>query len=456
MYAIVDIETTGNHAEKSGIIEIAIFITDGRTVKEKYATLINPRQRIPPYITGLTGITQDMVSPAPLFSQVAHRIHDMLQDKIFVAHNVNFDYTFVRNKLLENGFSWQARKLCTVRLSRQLVPGLSSYGLGNLSRALRVPIPRRHRAEDDAAATTTIFHLLVEKDNEGVIQQSLKRNSREATLPPNFSRESYDRIPEKPGVYYFLDQKGKVIYVGKARNLKKRVTSHFTGNSELKTRQRFFNMVHEVDWEVCGNELIALLLECQEIKRLWPEFNQSQKMTRMNYGIYQYEDRSGYMRFSISRTNPLQEPLLVFRSLPEARRFMQQKTIQFNLCPKLCGLQKSRDFCFNYQTTLCKGACNGKEAPEIYNERVNEAMRQFSHPFNSYAIIGDGREPDETSVVMVENGKYLGFGYINTGIAISVKEDIRPYIKSFQDNQDAQRILQTYLRQADRRQVIAF
>jgi len=228
MYAIVDIETTGGHASGNGITEIAICLFNGKKVTERYSTLVNPRRDIPVYITALTGINNEMVRKAPLFEDVADDIYHLLNGKIFVAHNVNFDYSFVRHHLLAAGYDLQCNKLCTVRLGRKILPGLPSYGLGKICSNLGIEIESRHRAAGDAEATVKLFSILLQKDTGNHIPVSLKQNSKEQVLPANLPKQDVEVLPNAPGIYYFHDEKGKVIYVGKAKNLKKRVCSHFT------------------------------------------------------------------------------------------------------------------------------------------------------------------------------------------------------------------------------------
>ncbi len=224
MYAIVDIETTGGFAGKSKITEIAIFIHDGEKIVDHYETLINPEQYIPNYITGLTGISNTTVKNAPTFKEVAATDHEKLQGNIFVAHNVHFDYSFVKAALEESGFEMGSKKLCTVRLSRGIFPGLRSYGLGNLCEYFKIEIEERHRAGGDARATSILFGMLL-KENPEFVQVALHRSSKETTLPPHLPKEEFYALPEAPGVYYFMDGKNEVIYVGKAVNIKKRISS---------------------------------------------------------------------------------------------------------------------------------------------------------------------------------------------------------------------------------------
>lgn len=446
MYAIVDIETTGNYTQRSKITEIAIFIHDGEKVTEQFHSLINPESVIPPYISSLTGITNQMVENAPRFYEVAKTIYQLLDKKIFVAHNVNFDYNFIRQEFKNLGGDYQAKKLCTVRLARKILPGLPSYSLGNLAKQLNIEIKGRHRANGDAEATVKIFEILLESDKEGSIRESLKRNSYEATLPPNLPKEQFEQLPEAPGVYYFFDTKGKVIYVGKAKNIRKRVKGHFAPGSETSQKQHMFRDIHGVSYELCGNELISLLFENHEIQRLWPLYNQAQKRISWNYGIYLYEDQRGYKRFSISRTHITGHPVLLFKSQNEARSFLRAKTDEFDLCPKLTGLQNAPGSCFDYRVNRCSGACLGEEKPGNYNKRVNRALQSFMQENLTAAIIGTGRKEEESSVVWIEKGKYLGFGFYNNQAEILHSSQLKNFIRSFPDNQDIQRILQMFLR----------
>jgi len=300
MYAIVDIETTGGYAANNGITEVAIVLHNGKEIEGRYQTLINPFQKIPNFITALTGINQSMVAGAPGFNEQAGNIHRLLQDRIFVAHNVNFDYSFLRHQLHEVGLELNSRRLCTVRLSRQVFPGLQSYSLGNLCRQFNIPITQRHRAGGDVDATALLFEHLLKSGAQPFIERSLKR-SKEQSLPPNLPKEQVDNLPYCPGVYYFHDSKGKVVYVGKAKNLKYRVSSHFTHNGAGKQRQEFLRTIHNISYQSCGTELMAGILESVEIQRLWPIYNTSQKKFQVLYGLYCFEDRRGYLRLGIDR-----------------------------------------------------------------------------------------------------------------------------------------------------------
>ncbi|MBL4577844.1 MAG: GIY-YIG nuclease family protein [Flavobacteriales bacterium] len=452
MYAIVDVETTGLAADRSKITDIAIFIHDGEKVIDRYSTLINPECSIPRRISMLTGITDEMVANAPKFYEVAKDIFLKTENMIFVAHNVGFDYAMIRSEFKRLGGAFQRKKLCTVRLSRKIIPGLRSYGLGNLTKSLGIKITGRHRAEGDARATVELFEKLLNDDVEGFIEKSLKIRSREATLPPNLPREVFEAIPEGTGVYYFRDETGKIIYIGKANNIKSRLLSHFSGGE--KKPLAMLSRTHDITYTLTGNELVALLLESDEIKKHYPLYNRSQKRSNDVFGICEYEDKLGYRRLGYNNLRLVSEPLATFYNITEARTFITTLKEEFNLCPKLCSLQTAPSACFDYHIKKCRGACCAREKPASYNRRFKKALKSIGGGVDNYLIVGKGRAEDENTIVMVEDGRYEGFGYVSREVQIDQFEQAHEYIKPYKDNKDIQRILRSYLRKSSGRDII--
>jgi DNA polymerase-3 subunit epsilon len=456
MYAIVDIETTGGYAENHRITEVAIYLHDGIQVTDSFHTLINPGRNIPYYITGLTGITTEMVLDSPQFEEIAEDLLKRLEGKIFVAHNAHFDYSFLKKEFEQVGINWQSKKLCTVRLSRKIIPGLRSYSLGSLAESLGIEIINRHRAGGDAAATAKIFDQLLRRDRDGYIIKVLKRNSGETILPPNLAKEEFDRLPALPGVYYFLNANGNVIYVGKAINIKKRIAGHFTGDAREWSRSKIRNEIHHITYELTGNELIALILESQEIRRLWPKYNQAQKFRVEEWGVFDYEDRNGYLRFSVNVVARGARPLVRFSTKGEAWNFLWEKVRDYELCPKLCGLQLSKGLCFDYQSGGCHGACMGIESVKLYNARVEQAIRAFRDEGETVAIIGKGRNIDEQSLVLVERGAYVGFGFFDREASISDFESAKNYIKPSIETSTVQNLINSYITNPRGLEVVVF
>jgi DNA polymerase-3 subunit epsilon len=445
MYAIVDIETTGGYAEKHRITEVAIYNHDGIQVTDVFHTLINPGRYIPQFITGLTGITTEMVIGSPTFEEVADEILKRLQGKVFVAHNAHFDYAFLKKEFEQVGVNLQAKKLCTVRLSRKIIPGLRSYSLGSLAESLGIEILNRHRAGGDAAATASIFDHLLRRDQDGHIVKALRKNSGETILPPNLSKEEYDKLPALPGVYYFLNDRSEVIYVGKAINIKKRIAGHFAGDAREWSRSKIRNEIHHITYELTGNELIALILESQEIRRLWPKYNQAQKFRVEEWGIYYYEDRNGYLRFSVNVVTKGSKPLIRFSTKGEAWNFLWEKVREYELCPKLSGLQISKGLCFDYQSGGCHGACMCVEGTAAYNRRAEQSVDSFHVAGDTVAIIGRGRNIEEQSLVLVEKGAYVGFGFCDREVAIADFESAKNYIKRSVENRTVQNLINSYI-----------
>ena len=193
-FAILDIETTGGNAAFHAITDIAIRIHDGNKVIDSFDSLINPNKPIPPFIVNLTGITNDMVKDAPTFEEVAEKIDQITENCIIVAHNVNFDYGFIRNEFRKLGKSFVRKKLCTVRLSRQILPNLYSYSLGKIAQQLGFKIEGRHRAAGDTDFTVKLFEILLEKDAEKFIDVALNQRSRESLIPPNLDKTKFDLL----------------------------------------------------------------------------------------------------------------------------------------------------------------------------------------------------------------------------------------------------------------------
>lgn len=423
IYAIVDIETTGGYASAGNITEVAIFVHDGEKVIDRFETLVNPRQPIPLFIQSMTGITNEMVAHAPVFAEVAAQIFELLNDKIFVAHNVNFDFSFLNNALQQCGFSLNVKKLCTVRLTRKIFTGLPSYSLGNICRSLEIHIENRHRAGGDASATVKLFELLLKNDRQNHIYQFLKKSSGEQYLPLYLPKEQIEQLPRKPGVYYFRDQKGKVIYVGKAKSLKNRVSSHFTHNGTGRQKQEFIRNVHHISYQLCGTELMAAILEETEIKRLWPVYNTSRKQTDFQYGLYVFEDQKGYARLAIERKRRHLRPVHTFGLMWEGYRLLWNMIERHHLSPKLCFIDKTREM---------SEAAEVYDEPETYNKRVEAALQTLHDELPTFAIIGDGVENDQYSCLLIEKGRFYGMGYMPREMKAkklsAIKKILTPYI----------------------------
>jgi len=446
MYAIVDIETTGGSSRIEKITEIAIIQHDGEKITGEFSTLVNPERNIPYYITSLTGITNEMVEDAPRFFEVARTIVEMTEGRTMVAHNARFDYSFIREEFKSLGYNFRRNLLDTVTLSRRLMPGHKSYSLGNLCRDLGIRINGRHRASGDALATAELFRLLLEKDSDVKSgNQGLIKNPKLSKLNPCLDLSKVEMVPEEPGVYYCYDEKGNIIYIGKSRNLRQRISSHLSNNTTGRAME-MRDGIADLVWEVTGRELIALLLESAEIKKNKPLYNRAQRRTGFQWGIFSSTDPDGYLVFRFGRIDDDANPLTVFTGKEKARSMLSYLVEKYELCQKLAGLYETPGACFHHHVGLCRGACCGKEPPESYNERAHKAEAEFVFTRRNFFIIDRGRYEGEKSAIKVVNGKYSGFGYFSIddmGFGLTAVHDC---IKSSCDNRDIQVILKQYLR----------
>jgi DNA polymerase-3 subunit epsilon len=441
MYAVVDIETTGGYAGANGITEIAVLLHNGMEVEGSYHTLINPQVKIPRYITALTGIDNAMVEGAPRFGDVAEHIYNLLQGRIFVAHNVNFDYSFIRHHLDASGYSLQARKLCTVRLSRKIFPGLPGYSLGNLCRQLGISIAQRHRAMGDAAATARLLTKLIAADREGVITKMLKAGSRESYLPLNLPHTDIDNLPAVPGVYYFHDAKDRVIYVGKAINLRKRVTSHFSNNAPSRRKQELVRNVYRISYQECGSAIAASVFESIEIKRLWPVYNYSQKKWEFAFGLCTYEDRNGIKRLAIERKRKNLQTFYSFTLLAEGHTVLRKLIREHGLCPRYCFLQSDDQPCEGHQEQTCRGICAGRESAYAYNQRVEEAITHIQDELPTFAILDAGRRMGEKSCLLMERGSFYGMGFIPDESVFDTLADLKAMLTPYTGNENVRAMM---------------
>jgi DNA polymerase III subunit epsilon len=441
-FAIVDIETTGSYSAETGITEIAIILHDGNRITDRFETLINPCSPVLPFVQRLTGITNEMLIDAPKFEEVAKQIWMMTEGATFVAHSVNFDYSYIRNAFRTLGADFRRDKLCTVRLSRKFFPGYPSYSLGNICSSLGIKATNRHRAMGDAEATAQLFERCLQEDHGDSIINPKGKSRTLSVLPPLLAKETFDNLPEKPGVYYFHDLHGKIIYIGKAINIKSRIYSHFTGKGS--GRLSFTSNIANITWQLCGTELIALLLESDEIKKYFPIYNQVQKFDRGNYVLVDYIDNKGVHHLAIARNHKTLHPVTSFTGFSAAQQYVQELINQFQLCPKYCGIHATPGACFDYSLKKCNGACCGKEDINIYNERVREALLSITDSTETRMIIDEGREFNERSVVLIEKGIYKGFGYFDASEEVTTMDRAREIINPYRHTADVQRILNSF------------
>lgn len=446
MYAILDIETTGGKYNEEGITEIAIYKFDGHQIVDQFFSLVNPEKNIQPFVINLTGINNQMLRNAPKFHEVAKRIIEITENCTIVAHNAQFDNRILSTEFDRLGYPFEKNMLCTVELSKKLIPDLPSYSLGKLVRSLGIPITDRHRAQGDAKATVELFKLLLEKDIEKVIISDTIKKDPKRQLEPKLL-DIIESAPTNTGVYYMHRKNGKIIYVGKSKNIKKRLIQHFT-NDNKKSKKIQLEVV-SVSYEETGNDLIAQLKESQEIKQLKPIFNHALKNNIFQSQLYSYIDESGYINLRIEKV-PIEKEekniITTFTNYQQGRSFLYKITDEFHLCQKLNHLEKTEGACFNHDLKMCNGACIESETPVNYNLRVQKFIDKSSYEFDDMLLIDKGRSIQEHSVILIKNGTYRGYGFFNLNFQINNPEVLKSIINVMENNRDTQHIIQSYLR----------
>jgi DNA polymerase-3 subunit epsilon len=443
LYAIVDIETTGGKFNEEGVTEIAIYRYDGHQIVDQFISLINPEIPIQPFVVNLTGINKKMLRNAPKFYEVAKRIIEITEECTIVAHNASFDYRILKLEFERLGYDYKRKTLDTVELSKNLIPGLESYSLGKLCKSLGIPVTDRHRASGDALATVKLFKILLEKDlKKDIIKKSVVVEKK-TELTPRLIQLMRD-LPNSTGVYYMHREDGDIIYIGKSKNIKKRINQHFLNKSSRA--QRMINELEAISYEETGSELVALLKESEEIKSNLPKYNRAQRKSKFIYSLDYFTNKEGYIELKIRKVDENTKGITSFANLGEAKKVLENFIEEYNLCQKLCNTYKSKNSCFNHGVGLCNGACIGEESPEIYNGRVQKLIDKYSFKNQDFAIIDKGRNPNEKSVILIEDGIYRGYAFIDLDNQINNIDILRNLITPMIHNKEVKNIIQSYLR----------
>ena len=451
-------ETTGGRASRDKITEIGIVLYDGNEIIDTYESLLNPETYIPAGIIQLTGITQEMVKDAPLFHEVARDIVEFTEGAIFVAHNVRFDYGFLREEYKRLGYTYTRKQLCTVRMSRKAFPGLPSYSLENLIRHFNIPTDARHRALADARATTTLLERILErKQNQEEVRVMVNMGIKESRLPKGVSLDQIHDLPESCGVYYFHNKNGDVVYVGKSINIKKRIAEHFADQTDKGRRLQ--EHVADISFEETGSELVALLLESHEIKRLRPPINRAQRRTKFPFAIHTYKNKDGYICFDVIRNNAKNreqyEVISEYPSMSSAKGRLNFLVKDMELCARFCHLFPGNGPCFHFHLKQCRGACADQESVEDYNERAAAALERLKTVFDEdFLLLDEGRNIDEQSVILVQGGHFAGYGYVSAEKGADL-DTLRNAVKTYPGYPDTARIIQRFMNDHPKARVIS-
>lgn len=451
MFAVIDIETTGGNAIRDRITEIAVILHDGERTERTFSTLINPETPIPLYITDITGITDDMVADAPRFYEVAREIVELTEGRIFVAHNVNFDYGFIREEFRRLAYDFQRERLCTVRTSRRLIPGQPTYSLGRLCANIGIPLRDRHRALGDAEATAILLERLVRLDP--VLARKLKGDPF-AEIPASVPRNILSALPEDPGLYYLHDADGKVLLADKSPNVRKDVlrvlkTKKTSGNALPLSTQ-----VQDITWELTGSELLAdlQLLAGQKTDSIL-----SKPTRRSKAGIFAYRDQRDYLRLAVGPLAKGSKCIGEFANEAEARLALEVRVRKHSLCQVLSGLEANgHPQCSQFPGGDCQGACMGQEPPADYNKRVNAALEGLGFPYPRFLLLSDGRNHEEISVICVDRGDCVAYGYLDATMGWDNPQSVADLLNPFPSPAEGGNLIRAYLPKLNQRRILPY
>ncbi len=436
LYSIVDIETTGGNYKQGKIIEIAIFVFDGKKVIDNFCSLVNPGIEVPPYVSQLTGITNNMLKNAPSFSEIARRVIEITTNTVIVAHNVRFDYGYLREELRRCDKKFQRKRICTQNLSKRLFKGLNAYGLGKICEALSIPMGRQHRAVEDAKATTYLFDKILKSDTTNLVQAILNKEDREH-WPQQLLVQKVQKLPENAGIYYFINKQNEIIYIGRSNDIQDRVYQHFSDFPASEWRKAMYKEVVDIKYELTGSELLAMILERYEIKKHNPIYNQKKRTgNKYQWGIIHYKNEEGFICFKITKIKHRSLALSYHRTEGAAKKLLSKKIKEFNLFPAFCIIDEKQR---NNQLTL-----NSFKLPN-YNEKALKAIESFDYKYNNFFVVLEGRFNEEKTVLLIKKNRFIGFGYFEKEMLEHPKE-LSELIEKQMPNFGVDLIIKSYIR----------
>lgn len=419
----VDTETTGLSPLRDRIIEIGILRVENGVLVDTYQTLINPQMYISPLIENLTGIKKEELEDAPIFEDVQRKIFDTLSDAVFVAHNVRFDYSFLKNEFKRFDQKFSPKHFCTAKLSRSLFPEHTHHNLDSIIERFGFTVDRRHRAFDDAKVLWDFYQSIQKTVPGDKLADAVSTCMKKASLPQGIHSETVRSLPHSPGVYIFYGENGAPLYVGKSVDIKERVLSHFTSDHSSGKEMHLSQQVKHIETiQTCG-ELGALIKESQLVKELQPLYNRKLRVSRKLIKLSRIINSVGYESVEMKEVESLLPEDIpniigIFKSQRQAKNFLVELAKEYDLCEKLLGLEKTKGACFAYRLRQCKGACIKSENPVTYNFRFVTAFSKYkmrTWPFNGPIEIIEKNDDGKVEGFVIENWCLITHRQANEG-----------------------------------------
>ncbi len=405
--SFVDVETTGMSSQYGKIIEIGIIRVENNIIVDQFSSLINPQTVVDPFIQTMTGITAEQLEDAPTFYDVADKIREILSDSLFIAHNVLFDYSFIKREFERLEETFNSKYCCSVKLSKNLYPRFKHHNLDSIIKRFNFECKNRHRALDDAKVIWDFYKASLEKFGEEKLLEVFKRLLKRPTLPANISADTLESIPDTTGIYIFYNKDNIPLYIGKSKNIRTRVLSHFSSSKNKNLDMKISQNIDRVEVRETAGELGALLLEATLVKKMQPLYNRQLRYAFKLMALKKIVTDQNYNSIEIEilqniSVEELINVLGIFKSAKELKRYLLSVAKEYHLCPKLLGLEKTNKNCFNFHLGLCKGACDGKEHFLKYNLRFDEAFFKTKikrWPFKGPIGIKERSQKEEVFIV---------------------------------------------------------
>ena len=417
---ILDLETTGNTPLYDRITEIALIRFENGIETDRWETLVNPGISIPPFISRLTGITNDMVRGAPTFEEVAPTLYSHIEGAVLAAHNVRFDHGFLKSEFRRLGAMLRQKVMCTVKLSRRLYPEHRSHGLDAIMRRHGLTTSARHRAMGDVELVVAYLELAKHELGEHRVLEAVASLLKGPSMPAGLDATFLEEIPDGPGVYLFYGENDLPLYIGKSVTLRSRVMSHFSSDHASSKDMRIGQQVTRVEWVETVGELGALLLESKLIKECKPIHNRRLRSTKNLYSLNLAAGLNQIPLVSVVTEDDIDPALFehlygLFRSRKAAIEALRSIAADNRLCPRVIGvegLRSARGACFAHQLKRCDGVCAGKESPEFHYVRLKQALaslRLKMWPYPGKICIREFDEATHRSQLHIfENWRHLG------------------------------------------------
>lgn len=423
-FVVVSMTIYGRKPNPLRIVQIKMNKVGENFIHEIFSFTINPEESIPNYLQQKSGLTDEELLKSPTFGEVAETLLEELQESILIGHNVSFLHYALQSEFKYLGYMFKMPQVSTQRLAKKLMPNMANYELSYLCDVLSIPFFDKNSIADENEAVSILFQRLLQLDeDENYIEAFLTpKVKNETRLPNNIAYKYVDSLPSLPGIYKFQNGDGEVIYVGKAKNIKKRVLSHFYNASEKE--MKLCNATYSIDYELSGSELIALLHEADLIQKLDPHNNYIQKKEYVTYHIVPQKNKKGIFQLKIERRPFQHTPTEIFLKRGEAIERLVELNQKFKLCPSLTGLKSRLGKCSPIEYSSCNGICNGLEDTSAYNDRVERALDFLNKENENYVIFEKGRNREERSFVLILHGVYQGYGFLDNSISISNVQDL--------------------------------